>query len=593
MTLQANGNGRMRVLFLHPEDAPVRGVWLREHWDLIVDLAFAGASTYADWAQQLKTRVLSIHSFVRETESYRWVNQLFERGRGRLLDEDGLDWWEILAMESYQDLHSLFLLQQLRGEFSRDQVELAATRPHKLARMAEQMFRAPVRYLAHGEANVFERLRRTLRSVRNLRAAQVAEIAFDKWDPNYQLRRRWTRNIRGGLSDPTVLLPSAYSNVTRSALAYAALLPDRKFLLVTTRRNAVPQHMPANVRLRSLAACAPPEESTQKESAELKEQWGNLLRKMTSESDDMAYAASAGVWEYIPAHLQHGVHLRETWKNVLDAEPIIGVLCGDDLNYHTRLPLMLARRRGLNAVYCSHGALDGGFLFKAPTADSYLVKGEMEKDYLERTGAVGPDQIVLGAPGPKQFADRSGQARDAVVFFSQPYEVEGGRVESFYRDVIPPLCEGARRARRKVIVKLHPFESKRARQSLLDSVLPPEMRTEVQVFDGSTPEKVMARAWCGITVDSSVAVECALRGIPFFLCGWLDNAGMGYLQQFSKFGVARVLESPDDIAQIPEMVAGFRLDLTTLERLWHAANSTQLEQIMFGNRSVRLHSCCC
>jgi len=583
----------MKVLLLHPDDSPVSAAWSRHNWDLVIDLAFAGSATYADWSRQLQSRVLSIHNSVREGESYRWVNALFARGRGQLFDRIGLDWWEILAMERYQDLHSQFLLQQLRSEFSSDKVELAATRPHKLARMAELTFRTPVRYLAHGEVSTLQRVKRTFRSVRSLRPAQVVEIAFDKWDPNYQLRRLWTRNNRFGNGEPAVLLPSAYSNVTRSTMAYAAQLPDRRFLLVATRQNAAPRHVPPNVRSNSLAAYVAHRKVAQEEVEELQQRWQELLRKMSHESDDMACAAKAGMWEYVPTHLQQGIHLRETWQNVLDTEPIIGVLCGDDLNYHTRLPLMLAQKRSLNAVYCSHGALDGGFLFKTPWANCYLVKGEMEKDYLERAGALAPEQIVIGAPGANRFIDRPDERRDAIVFFSQPYEVEGGRVESFYREVVPPLCRAAQRVQRKVVVKLHPFESKRARQSLLDSILSADMQDAVEVVDGLSPEKVMARAWCGITVDSSVAVECALSGIPFFLCGWLDHSGMGYLQQFSRFGVAQVLERPNEITQIPELVANFRQDAATLERLWHAADSTQLEQILFRPQSAHLHSCAC
>jgi hypothetical protein len=94
-------------------------------------------------------------------------------------------------------------------------------------------------------------------------------------------------------------------------------------------------------------------------------------------------------------------------------------------------------------------------------------------------------------------------------------------------------------------------------------------------------------------VDSSVAVECALRKIPFFLCGWLDFMGMGYLQQFARFGVARVLNTPEEIEQIPEMVAGYRFVPATLERLWHEADPTQLDEILFGTRPVRLAPCAC
>jgi hypothetical protein len=292
-------------------------------------------------------------------------------------------------------------------------------------------------------------------------------------------------------------------------------------------------------------------------------------------------------------HLEEGLRLREAWKELLDSEPITGVLCGDDLNYHTRLPLLLAQRRGLNAVYCSHGALDGGFLFKRPIADHYLVKGEMERDYLENVSAVSAEKIVVGAPGDGGRVSGENQRREAIAFFSQPYEIFGGRVDCIYREILPHVYSAAQRSGRKIVVKLHPFESKRARQKLLDSILPQAKLNEVEIVQGRSAEQVLANAWCGITVDSSVAVEGARRNIPFFLCGWLDFAGLGYLDQFARYGVAQVLNSPEELEQIPEKVADYQPDATNLNRLWQQADPGRVDEIMFGSRQARSHSSVC
>jgi hypothetical protein len=273
-----------------------------------------------------------------------------------------------------------------------------------------------------------------------------------------------------------------------------------------------------------------------------------------------------------------------------------GVLCGDDLNYYTRLPLILANRQGLNAVYCGHGALDGGFLFKTPVEDSYLVRGEMERDYLLRAQAIEPEKIWVGAPGSNTPVARvrDDQRSGDLIFFSQPYEVGGGRTDEIYRELLPRLCSVAQRNARKVIVKLHPFESKQARKALITSILSKNVHDRVEIISGGAPEEIMSRAWCGVTVDSSVAVECTLRKIPFFLCGWLDFAGLGYLQQFARYGAGRVLDTPESIEQIPEMVAGYRADPAAIERLWHEGDPAQLDEIMFGTRQVRFpHPCAC
>jgi hypothetical protein len=586
----------LKVLFLHPEDSPWGGPWGRSNWDLIVDLGFASSYTYEEWGRRSGARVLSIYQFVGQTESYRWVNQVLEHGRGRLLDRMGLDWWEILAVWSYHDLQALYLLEQLRPEIAANQTELAASRLHLFTKILEQVLGRPVHYFQVEDRGPMQTVSRMLRSARKLRPAQVTEIAFDKWDAGYRVRRYVTKHNRARLADPAVLLPSAYSNVTRSLLAYAAQLPHRRFLLATTRRSARPDRLPDNVTAAPLAAYAVPPSATRGETGELRKAWEVFLRTTLADVDELRHTASAGFWDYFPAHLENGLRLREAWRRLLECEPVKGVLCGDDLNYHTRLPLILAHLDGLNAVYCSHGALDGGFLFKMPFADSYLVKGEMERDYLQRVRVIEPEKIWVAAPGSNISAEhyRDDQRGGALVFFSQPYEVVGGRADEIYRELLPRLCSAAQRSGRKMIVKLHPFESKQARKALVSSILSKNVNDQVEIVSGVPPEEIMSRTWCGVTVDSSVAVECALRQIPFFLCGWLDFMGLGYLQQFARFGVGRVLNAPESIEQIPEMVAGYRVNPAAIERLWHEGDPAQLDEIMFGTRQARSpHPCAC
>ena len=581
----------MRVLLLHPEDSIDGGAWSRERWDLIVDLGYASRGTYADWSRLAKTKVVSIYEYAGQIEGYRWVNQIFELGRRRLLDRAGLDWWDILAMEKYQDLHTVYKFRQLQREVGTGRTEVAATRPHTSAAIGEQVLGGPLRLFGREKSSTLNRMTRAFRSARNLRPGQISEIVLDKWDSDYRLRGYWAKDARANAQEPCVLLPSAYSNVTRSVLAYAAQLPSRKFLLVITRKNASPSIVPANVKVVSLAAYVQAAAATRNEATELKQEWAFFCEHMQEESADFRAAAKAGVWNYLPEHLEQGLHLREAWTCLLQSEPVSGVLCGDDLNYHTRLPLILAHRTGLSAVYCSHGALDGGFLFKTPYADSYLVKGEMERDYLQKAAAIAADQIILSAPGPNRSVQQ--QSGEALVFFSQPYEVIGGRAEAIYREIIPRLYSVASASRRRLIIKLHPFESKRVRQKVVKLALPASKVDEVEILEGVEAQSVIARAWCGVTVDSSVAVECALSHVPFFLCGWLDLTGIGYLEQFARYKVAHVLRTPEEIERIPALVADYRPDPDILQRLWREADPNQLEEVMFGARQARLKPCAC
>ena len=581
----------MRILFLHPEDAPWQGEWGGQRWDLIVDLGFASPHRYDEWSRRVGSRVLSIFQSTGDTDGFRWVNRVFECGRGRLLDSMGIDWWEVLAMESYHDLRILYLFHQLRREITGADVEYFGTRPHLFTKFVEQIVKKPVHNYQDARRGPISRVAQMLRSARKFRPEQIAEISFDKWDPAYGLRRRVTKHKRARLADSAVLLPSAYFHVTRSALAYAGHLPNRRFLLATTRRSALPDQLPVNVTAAPLSAYVRPLHNVKAESAELQVAWDTFRRTM-SEVEEFRQGAEAGLWDYFPAHLQQGLHLREAWKQLLELEPITGVLCGDDLNYHTRLPLMLAHRGDRNAVYCSHGALDGGFLFKMPFADSFLVKGEMEKNYLQSACAISPEKILVGAPARSTGAGWADQKAGALVFFSQPYEVEGGRAEEIYRELLPLLSTAADRSGHKLTIKLHPFESRQARKALAASILPADACKRIEITSDISPDTVMTRAWCGVTVDSSIAVECTLRRIPCFLCGWLDFGGMGYLQQFARYGAGRVLASPVDIERIPETIADWRVDPAVIARLWQEVDSKQLDEILFGHHKVRSSDPC-
>jgi hypothetical protein len=574
----------MRILLLHPEDSASHGPWTDSRWDLIVDLGFASAFTYEEWTRRLGARVLSIYQFAGQGESYRWVNQLLDHGRGRLIDRMGLDWWEILAVWSFHELQALYLAKQLLREIDFQSSEILATRPHSFTRVLEQVLGHRITHFEKGKGTPLRRVTRLLHSVRRLRLSQMVEIAGDKWDASFQLRRHLNLHKRARLGEPVVLLPSAYSNVTRTALAYAAQLPHRGFLLVTTRPSALPLSLPGNVTIASLVAYVVPSDAVEKEIAELCNQWQKFLNS-PPDVEEFRQAASAGFWNYFPQHLKNGLRLREAWKSLLDSEPVQGVLCGDDLNYYTRLPLLLAQRNHLKAVYCNHGALDGGLLFKLPLAGAFLVKGEMESDYLRRARNIDPKKIYIGAPGGdvSTIEHPSGRA-GAIAFFSQPYEVEGGRADAIYRELLPRLHSVAQRTGRKLIVKLHPFESLRERKTLVASVLSKQAAAEIEILSRVPVEEVMSRAWCGIAIDSSVAVECTLRSIPFFLCGWLDFMGVGYLRQFARFGVAQVLESPEEVERIPQRVAAYNADPAAMRRLWHQADPITLEQILFGTR---------
>jgi hypothetical protein len=586
----------MRVLMLHPDDVPWKGEWSASRWDLIIDLGFAGASVYQDWALRTGARIISIHQFAGQTESYRWANQILEAGRGKFLDRMGLDWWEILAPWKYHELHGLYMVRLLHEELGSQASEIAATRAHPYVELLSIVMERPVPCIAQARSSARNFVSRISVAARTLRPSQVIEIAFDKWDPGFKLRSRMSKHRRAQVNEPVVLLPSAYSNVTRTQLAYAEHLPGRRFLLATTRRSGESNRLPRNVTSVPLAAYAFKSADTDRETADLRTAW-SLLKTELSEMKELRQSLRGGFWNDVPVLLGSALPLRDAWLRMISSEQVETVLCADDLNYYTRLPLILAKQMGRRAIYCYHGALDGGLLFKKSYADLHLVKGEMERDYALQASEVEAGRIEIAAPGELNLdgnqRDSSGlKARD-LAFFSQPYEIYGGRTDEIYREILQRLVSVAQRLECKVLLKLHPFESRRARERLVRSVLSPEKQAFVEVPSAQSAD-IVARSVCGIGLDSSVAVECTQRAIPYFLCGWLDFNGFGYMQQFARFGAGILLESPDEILTMPQRIEQFRPDASALQRLWKSVDDVRLDEIMFGAMQVpRAIKCAC
>src|SRR5439155_7122100 len=118
-----------------------------------------------------------------------------------------------------------------------------------------------------------------------------------------------------------------------------------------------------------------------REYQQLLESWQGLLLEFERDQE-LSILERLRAFDRVPALLREGLAIRDAWLKVFATEPVSAVLCADDTNPYTHIPLLLARERGLPAVACHHGALDGRYLIKKSHADLVLAKGRMEKDYL-------------------------------------------------------------------------------------------------------------------------------------------------------------------------------------------------------------------
>jgi hypothetical protein len=571
----------MKILLIHPEDDPETGSWASSPWDRIVDLGLGGVNSYARWSGRFHCPVTTLNSLGKGFADFRYIRDLLGMGCGRLVDEHGLDWWEIMSILLHGQLETLLLLQRF-AQTASSADEVHVSRPGLYANLLQSLLVKPIKVFPLRRSARKGGLRHYVRAFNKLSASQASDVFWDRYDLGHQFRGRLTRKRTPSVR-PVVLLPTAYINVSRTGIAYANTFPEEDFLLVATRRSGWIQDPPPNVAVAWVSSYTSVQNRSI-ENADMQSRWRSLLNELVGVTE-FEILSRLGQLDGFPRQFRHGLELRDAWRNVLDTEPVQAVLCADDSNPYTRIPLLLAQARRLPNIACHHGALNGRYVFKRSYADLIWAKGKMEQDYLVRMCGVPREKVEIAAPGlpanGKELTKSNGPTfRPYILFISEVVDVGGGRPEEFYRDVLPPLADLATATGRTLIVKLHPAESERERASILDRVLSAEQKISTSIISGPLTDDLLAKAWFGITILSTVAIECAIRGIPCFLCKWLESWPYGYVEQFIRFGIGIGLNDPSEIGKIPEYIEQHRPGADILENCWQPAAAGRLRELL-------------
>jgi len=568
----------LRILLVDPHDVPDCGTWSCERWDRIFDLGRSGSQAYERWEKHFGCPVLPVDSIRAGLAEFRRVRAFMQSGIGRLVDREGLDWWELMAIMLHDKIDLVGILRRLADSVEPGS-EIYATRGGFCPAAISIIRGVPVRLFPQSSPSHLGHLERYWRIARKFPLSQLLEIVGDKYDPIYSARRVFASRRRRS-SRSVVLLPSAYVNVTRLGLSYASMLPEQEFLLVTTRRSGRQCARPSNVVAAELASYVENGKSTKDEYRDLAQRWQDMIPQLESDPDT-GVLIHMGHFQSFPARLREGLVLRDAWRSVLESERVSAVLCGDDSNPTTHIPLLLAARRKIPNVVSHHGALDGRHLIKKNHADVVLAKGKMEEDYLVRVCGVLQKDVEVGAPPlpARTISSDVGPASEnkpLIVYFSESYEVMAGRTEQFYRDVLPSMANLSIKTDRRLVVKLHPAESERERTKLVKKVLSAEQMRVTSLVSGALTETLLDRTWFGVTVLSTAAVDCAKRGIPCFFCKWLEYWPYGYIDQFERFGVGRILRNASEIDSIPAIVGKQSVPATLLRDLWDPISPERL-----------------
>jgi hypothetical protein len=492
----------------------------------------------------------------------------------------------LLGILVHQQLEATILLEDLAKTIaSNDEVWISAPGfySHALSEILGHEVRGfSARKRPKGVLHYAERFRR-------LPFRQLIDVFWDKTDASYELRGRFQRRPRAQRND-VVLLPTAYVNVSRTGAAYASSVHDLNFLLVATRRSGWIPHLPENVSAAWLSSYATKRTSEREaEHQGLLSAWDSV-RKELENVPEFKIISRSNSFAILHYYFAQGLGIRDAWLNVLESEPVKAVLCADDSNPFTLMPLLLAQLRGIRTISCHHGALDGRCMVKECHADVILAKGRMEHDYLTRLCTVPSEKVLIGAPsltGAARQSPRTTADRPFVVFFSEPYEATGGRATSVYADVLLRIAKLAAGEGRQLIIKLHPAESVKERSSIVERLLSAELRNIVRLVDEPLTPELLDKTWFGITVLSTVVMDCALRHVPCFLCKWLESSPYGYVDQFVRFGLGLPLTHPDEISDIPVHLRVFESRTHRYEDCWEEASDGLLKEL-FSPRQDRM-----
>jgi hypothetical protein len=548
-----NQSGAVKILLLHPDDDPSFLPQMR--WTRVIDLGRAPASTYKNWGRRLECPLMSLFDLTEGTNDLHRTRELLEHGMGEAVDQFGIDWWDVLAQSIVPQVQQLILLRRLAATIDTG-ADVYSTRPHYLASALQNLVGGNLITLQSASQRMFHAVRHYADALQQLDFAQFTQVLQDKFDSEHKIRRATAAPVKSS-ARPSVLLPSAYVNVSRTAVAYASMLPNIEFLLLIARKNGRLENLPKNVRAASLDRYF--SSVDEGEARMLRQACGQLRLRLASLAAEFEIAQASGVLAALESRLMWGLAVRDAWNEVFDSEKITACLCADDSNPYSRLPLIIAKSRRIPALACHHGALDNRMAIKKQHADLYLAKSEMERDYLVRLCRVAEERIVTGAPNSPQLAARPRNPTPApaswLVFFTEPYHSSGWRTGEIYRELLPKLVALARDSGLELVFKLHPFESAAGHKRTLRRYLGAKIARDIRVITGPTPTELWQNANCAFTVQSSVALECSMRGIPIFLCGWLSDPCAGYVQQFERFGIGRVLRSPRELDQVPHWIA--------------------------------------
>ena len=216
----------------------------------------------------------------------------------------------------------------------------------------------------------------------------------------------------------------------------------------------------------------------------------------------------------LPFALYNSRVVRRWHQSVMPAMIVVGNAAWE------RALLQCQGTEGLPRIMLQHGIMHWVYSVADQPVDRFLLRGpffqRVINDSLRRK------TVICNFPAPDHaVAPHGPNTRQDIVFITMPYDVPPLFHPQELRDILRSLLRASCRARRRLVVRVHPAEKISFYKQLI-SELQPElgMQADVVYSQGPGAEQILARCCVAVLFFSTMFVDCLRHRIPIISFEW-------------------------------------------------------------------------
>ena len=233
--------------------------------------------------------------------------------------------------------------------------------------------------------------------------------------------------------------------------------------------------------------------------------------------------------------------------------------------------ISMARRRGIPTVLLQHGILGDFYQCTAYPVDHVIVRGEFFRDFLSEANR--KRAVILNPPQPV-IKDQC--ARDSILFLTGFNLHEYWTHPENIDEILKTLVRSAHQLNTSLIVRVHPAESVRRYQQIVERTQHEEvLQVSVSYSQGGSLEELMTMSKVAVLFYSTVMLDCMRYSVPTISLGWADYSIRRMIDEAGTVHMARDLK---DLSSLVEQAVKGELP-SSIDRVSYFLDTTSPSQI--------------